>query len=249
MGQNQERRFTSHMISAFDYAARTEALRRLLEEEYGIPAPSEPSDPLEHLIRVILAQHASSPQKEQAFAALRARFPEWAMLADAPETEIVRAIWHAGLAHQKARRLQRLIAILLEEHGSLDLSHLRTMPLEEARAWLARLPGVGPLTASLVLLFALQRPALPINTAIHRVAQRVGILPPGVNAARAHDILQAFIPAETDTVRAFHINMLRLARDYCRASRPQCSDCPARMLCVYAHGGAPQPLSENKSSK
>ena len=234
------------MVHAFDYAARTDALRRLLEEEYGIPAPSEPDDPLDTLIRVILAQHASSPQKEQAFNALRARFPEWALLADAPETEIVGALWHAGLAHQKARRLKRLITTLLEEHGSLDLSHLRTMPLEEARAWLTRLPGVGPLTASLVLLFALERPVLPINTAIHRVAQRVGVLPPGVDAKRAHDILQTFMPDDTACVRAFHINMLKLARTFCRASRPKCGACPARMLCVYAHGGMPHPLDEQK---
>lgn len=222
-------------LARFDRAARARQVHRALLEEYGRPTWSGPGDPFETLVRTIIAQHTSSPNKERALAALRERFPVWDMLADAPRLEIVDAIYSAGLAHQKAKRLQRMTRQILDERGDLDLSFLEDMPLEEARAWLTELPGVGPLTASLVLLFALGRPALPVNTGLYRCAKRIGLIPPNVGAGRAHEVLQAAIDSED--VYAFHVNMVRHARGICRAGRPQCGDCALAPYCEYVHGG------------
>lgn len=223
-------------LARFDRAARTTAVYEVLLDEYGRPTWSGPSDPFEALVRTIIAQHTSSPNKERALAQLRERFPIWDMLADAPLIEIVDALYSAGLANQKAKRLQALTRQILDERGDLDLTFLDEMPLEAARTWLSDLPGVGPLTASLVLLFACGRPALPVNTGLHRCAQRIGMIPPNVGARRAHRILQAHIDA--DEVYAFHVNMVRHSRKICRSSRPRCGDCVVAMYCDYVHDGS-----------
>lgn len=222
-------------LEQFDRATRTSTVHEALLDEYGRPTWSGPSDPFEALVRTIIAQHTSSPNKERAWTQLRERFPIWDMLVDVPLIEIVDALYSAGLANQKAKRLQALTRQILDERGDLDLSFLNEMPLEEARAWLSDLPGVGPLTASLVLLFACGRPALPVNTGLHRCAKRIGMIPPNVGAGRAHRILQAHIDA--DDVYAFHVNMVRHSKQVCRSSRPRCSDCVVAMYCEYVHGG------------
>lgn len=226
---------TGDGLQRFDRAARTDAVHAELLAEYGRPTWAGPSDPFEALVRTIIAQHTSSPNKERALAQLRERFPIWDMLADAPLIEIVDALYSAGLANQKAKRLQALTRQILDERGDLNLAFLDEMPLEEARAWLSDLPGVGPLTASLVLLFACGRPALPVNTGLHRCAQRIGMIPPDVGARRAHRILQAHIDA--NEVHAFHVNMVRHSKKICRSSRPRCGDCVVAMYCEYVHGG------------
>lgn len=222
-------------LARYNIKSRTHRVFEQLVAEYGRPTWSGPGDPFETLVRTIIAQNTSSPNKERALTRLQDRFPVWEMLADAPQIEIVDALYSAGLAHQKARRLQRIVREVLNERGDLDLTFLDEYPLEEARAWLMRLPGVGPLTASLVLLFARGRPALPVNTGLCRCAKRLGIIPPTVSTARAHDVLQAVL--DPDDVYAFHVTMVRHAKDVCRSSRPRCDDCVLMPQCDFVHSG------------
>lgn len=227
------------MIEGFDRTSRVRAAHRLLAERYGVPRRErrEPrSDPMPHLIRVIIAQNTSRPNQARALEALRARFPDPALLADAPLVEIIDAIYPAGLANSKAPRLQAMVGRLLElTDGTLDLAFLYEMPADEARAFLMTLPGIGPLSASLVLLFSLGRPVLPVNTGLHRVARRVGMIPPNVGAERAHGLLQRAL--EDDEVYAFHVNMVRHAREICTASRPRCAHCPLAPICQWVNAG------------
>ena len=136
-----------------------------------------------------------------------------------------------GLAPTKAPRIQAVLAEIGAARGSLDLSFLAELPAREARDWLAALPGIGPKTAALVVLFAFGKPALPVDTHVYRVAWRLGLLPPKTDVAASHDILEAALdPAD---VYRFHVLFIRHGREVCKAPRPICGLCPLTAGCPY----------------
>ncbi len=105
------------------------------------------------------------------------------------------------------------------------------MPLDEAREWLLDLNGVGPKTAAIVLLFSLGRPAFPVDTHVHRVTGRLGLIPEGASAERAHTLLEDALPEEW--YYPFHINLIRHGRQVCHARNPDCEACTLTDLCEY----------------
>jgi endonuclease-3 len=176
------------------------------------------------LVLTILSQNTSDSNSGRAFMRLRRRFPVWEALLAAPVAEIEQAIAVGGLARIKAPRIKAALEAVHEKRGSFDLEFLRDLPLDEAKAWLRELKGVGPKTAACVLMFALGRPALPVDTHVHRVAQRLGFVPAKATAEQAHDILEGMLAA--DEIYAFHISLIKHGRRLCRAQRPLCEECP-----------------------
>ena len=152
-------------------------------------------------------------------------------MRDAPQDEVVDTIRPAGLANQKGPRIQQVLRTISLERDTLSLDFLADMPLEEARAWLVSLDGVGPKTAAIVLCFAFNRPAFPVDTHIHRLGQRIGFLPNGISAEKAHPIMEAIVPPED--YYAFHLNLIRHGREICKARRPECERCPLTAYCDY----------------
>jgi endonuclease-3 len=207
---------------------------RLMQATWPEPVrpPREPA--FEAIVRILLAQRSSKANRDQAWHRLRRLVPDWPLLAIVPEDELVEAVRPAGLARQRAPRLQALAREVLEMPGELGMPWVDELPLAEARSRLAALPGVGPLTAALVLLFARGRPALPVNGGLLRVARRSGMVPPDTSAARAHGLLQSAL--EDADVLDFHVHGVRLARELCRAARPRCEACPIAPRCVHAGG-------------
>ena len=214
----------------------------VLGPEYG-PVRWEPRyDPASELVYTILSQHTSDINSERAFNALMKRFGSLAEVADAPESEIEDAIRAGGLARVKAPRIKAVLRQVFDEVGSYDLSFLAEMPLQEAKAWLKRLPGIGPKTAAIILCFSLGMPAMPVDTHIYRVSKRLGMIGAKINAAKAHDILEAMVPP--DDVFAFHLYLIRHGRQVCKALRPRCEGCvlsevcPSRRLFAKAESAA-----------
>ena len=158
---------------------------------------------------------------------MRERFPAWRDVRDASEADLVAALRPGGLAAQKGPRIQ---AVLRAVDG-LDLDWLATVPPEEAMAWLVALPGVGPKTASCVLLFSLDVPVMPVDTHIHRIAGRVGLTPAGTSADAAHAILTAMTPPAR--MLDAHLLLITHGRTTCTARRPRCDDCVLLDLCDY----------------
>lgn len=216
---------------------------KLLSEQYG-PFPEEPRlDPAHELVFTILSQHTSDINSERAFRSLMNRFEDIYSVARAGVDEIESAISVGGLAKVKAPRIKSILTRILElNQDSLDLSFLAEMPLEEAKAWLRQLPGIGPKSAGIILNFSLGMPAMAVDTHIYRVSQRLGLIGPKVNADKAHDLLEAVV--DPDQVFSFHVCFVTHGRRVCKALRPQCEDCVINFGCPSRErmqGSSPDP--------
>lgn len=201
-----------------------EAVIEALEPLYGRPRPTPSHDPLAELILTVLSQNTADTNSGRAFVQLMRRYPSWDAIAAAPLDELVATIQSGGLAQQKAPRIQAILRAVAERSPDWHLSFLDTMPLEEARAWLRALPGVGPKTAACVLLFSLGRPALPVDTHVERVTKRLGLIAAKATADQAHNLLEALVdPAD---YYPFHMLMIKHGRRICAARKPACDRCP-----------------------
>jgi len=212
--------------------AKTLRTHARLLDYYGEPSPRERRDPLSELVVTILSQNTADVNTARAYRALRQRFPTWEEVLAAPVGELEDAIRVAGLANTKAPRIHRILEELQEERGGLDLGFLNHMSAEEAKAYLTGLHGVGPKTAACVLLFSLHIPALPVDTHVHRVSLRVGLVPPKSTPAKTEELLEAMLPPEV--YYPFHLNVIRHGRTLCTAARPRCPECPLLSMCDYA---------------
>ena len=205
-----------------------------LAAAYG--RPRRPlADPLDGLVQTILSQNTSDVNSERAFRALRTAFPTWAGVIAARPREIERAIRGGGLARTKSRRLKAVLAMLARRPEGLDLRFLRRLSLSEAEARLSGLPGVGPKTRACVLLFCCGHEAFPVDTHVHRVAHRLGLLRAGTSAGAAHAVLGAALPR--GRALDLHLNLIRLGRERCRPRAPRCGGCPLRLLCPFPKEG------------
>jgi endonuclease-3 len=204
----------------------TEILDRL-EAAYGKALLRTRRPALDELVLTILSQNTSDRNSDHAYERMRERFPTWGDVRDAPEPELVEALRPGGLAAQKAPRIQAV----LRDLDPLDLEWLADLPADEAMRWLVALPGVGPKTASCVLLFSLDVPVMPVDTHIHRIALRVGLVPPGTTADAAHALLTEMTPPER--MLEAHLLLIRHGRTTCTARRPRCEECVLLDLCDY----------------
>jgi endonuclease-3 len=198
---------------------------------YGEPLWRNPLPPVDELVSTILSQNTNDINRDKAFNALRARFSSWEAVRDAPAAAVVDSIRLAGLANQKGPRIQQVLNQITSERGSLDLTFLNNLPLEEARAWLMKFNGVGPKTAAIVLCFSLGRPAFPVDTHVYRVTGRLGLRPEKISVEAAHPYLESIFPPET--YYAAHLNIIRLGREICHARKPDCAHCPLLAMCEY----------------
>jgi len=206
----------------------------LLLDEYG-DRPWRASDPVATLVSTILSQNTNDVNRDRAFRRLRERFPSWEAVRDAPLEEITGAVRPAGLAPTKAPRIQRALRRITEERGEISLDFLADVAPDQAREWLLSIPGVGPKTAAIVLLFALGLPAFPVDTHVHRVAKRLGLIPPRTTRERAHRLLEEMLPAEI--YYTFHINLIAHGRAVCHARAPECERCVLHDYCAYYETG------------
>jgi endonuclease-3 len=201
-----------------------------LEPLYGRPVNTPNHDPVAELVLTILSQNTADRNSGRAFTRLLGSFDGWESIAAAPIGHVIEAIKEGGLAQQKAPRIQAALRSVAERTGGdFSLAFLEPLDVEEARAWLRTLPGVGPKTAACVLLFALGKPAMPVDTHVERVSKRLGLVADAVSAEKAHTELEAIV-APADYYR-FHMLLIKHGRRICAARLPRCEVCPLSEEC------------------
>lgn len=202
-----------------------------LEATHGVPRNDTHQDPLDELIATILSQSTTNINSNRAFASLKARFTNWEQVRRARPATIASAIKSGGLANVKSLVIKNILNEILARQGNLDLSFLKTVPLEAARSFLLSLKGVGPKTAACVLLFSCNRPVFPMDTHIFRILRRIGILPEKINDKMAHRMIEKLIPAPK--FYSLHINLITHGRRVCYPKPPKCEQCSLIEHCNF----------------
>lgn len=219
---------------------------RILEERYPVEDWSRSMAPFEVLVSTILSQSTTVANERRGLDGLRAAFGRISpdRLARATEHDVARAIWHSGLARQKAPRIRATARQVLDRWDG-DLGSLLRLPTAEARERLMDLPGVGPKTADVVLAMNADRPVFPVDTHIARIARRWGLVRRGgYDATRA--ALEQWTPP--DRRKAWHLAIIAHGRALCKAGNPRCEACPVTRDCDwYWEHRAPKPSRGIKS--
>ena len=203
---------------------------KLADEEYLTP--------FEFLIFAILSQRTRNADASLAYYNLRLQFPDWEEIRLVPLKEIEHAILSSTWPDEKAKRIQRAIeAVRSFRGGYMDLDNLYLLSTWEAGAWIERLPYVQRKTAWCVLLMsALRRPVLPVDTGYRRFAIRFGVLSPSTSWNDAHYVLQAQLPKSWDAQQIeLHHNTIKKLTQTCCGAQPACYACPLRNLCAYGN--------------
>lgn len=216
------------------------AIHRRLCEVYECPIPYFHSlDPLSELISSLLSHRTRNTDSGRAFKALRARYDDWRAMMHAPTDEVEETIEGVTWPEQKAPRLQAVLRAIEERHDGLSLDFLGAMPVEEARAWLESIPGIGPKTSAAVLSFSmLRKAALPVDSHHHRVAERTGLIPQSTAVGPSHAALAALLPENWDAQQVYdhHEVMMLHGQRCCFFKSPACGRCAILDLCPTGQG-------------
>jgi DNA (cytosine-5)-methyltransferase 1 len=217
-GSRDRRRLAAHRATWRMHAA------------FGSPDHGNKPDPLDELIFIVLSQMTTHHSFNRVYDRLKEAAPTWDAVASMRLAKLRRLIKDAGLSDTRARWIKDILAIVRADFGAYSLSSLASLSDAEVERYLTGLPGVGIKTAKCVLMYALRRNVLPVDTHVWRVAQRLGFVHEDVSRERVHAELETIIPP-TDRY-AFHVNALVLGREFCIAARPRCGECPMLALCV-----------------
>jgi len=181
----------------------------------------EDRDPYRVLIRTILSQRTRDENTDEATARLFSEYPTMEDVAYAPVEKLEQLVRKAGFYHVKARRIREVSRILLEEYGGRvpdDIDEL------------LKLPGVGRKTANCVLVYAFNKPAVPVDTHVHRISNRIGL----VNTRTPEETERALMEV---IPRKYWIElndlMVQFGQDICRPVGPRHEECPIADECDY----------------
>lgn len=210
---------------------RLAQVRERLRHRFGTPTWHVELPAVDELVCTILSQNTNDINRDKAFKELKERYPTWETVRDADPAELQYVIRIAGLANQKGPNIQAALRDITAERGEIDLDWLKEKSAEEARRWLVNLRGVGPKTASIVMVFSLGMPAFPVDTHIYRVTGRIGLRPRNLDIAKTHAYMEQI--AEPDAFGSLHLNLIDLGREICQARKPKCAICPIRDLCQF----------------
>jgi endonuclease-3 len=205
----------------------------LLSAAFGRPRWKCWGRALDVLVETILSQNTSNANSSAGYRQLRRRFRTWNAVADAPTGEVEECIRVSGLSRIKAPRIQKILRQIRDQrrHANPSLEILRDMDVEQADRYLQSFDGVGPKTAACVLLFSFHMPIFPVDTHIHRIAIRLGLVPA---KASADDVQRLLTPMIAPGDRyAMHILLIAHGRKTCRAQSPKCEWCGLLDLCPY----------------
>ncbi|MDZ7263373.1 MAG: endonuclease III [candidate division KSB1 bacterium] len=207
------------------------AIVTALEGRFGVPKRTAAMDPLSNLMLTILSQNTNDKNRDQAYRRLRDRFPTWEEVMAGDLAAIEEAIRPGGLARQKSERMQNILRWIGERYGQLNLDFLCQMEPQQAIDLFCQLKGIGVKTISVVLMFSCGQDVFPVDTHVHRICRRLGLVPNNVSAEKTFWLMQPNVPANKSF--SLHMNLLRLGRTICLARKPRCEQCPLTAYCHF----------------
>ncbi len=205
-----------------------------LEGEYGRQTRYSTKSAMDQLVATILSQRTNYADERKAFDKLLETYGSWAGVAAAPVEGIEACIVTSRWPEIKAPRIKEILNHIHTTYGKFDLQFLSDMPVEEAQELLMALPGVGFKTSTFVLLFSLRQPVLPVDTHVHRVSTRYGLIPMKMTQAKAHGALLEMLPRTADALLNFHKLLFKHGQQICTYSSPRCEKCVVSDRCRYA---------------
>jgi len=192
-----------------------------LLNRYGEPEGPWELTGVEYLVETILSQNTNDINRDKAFDNLQEKYgQDWEVVEESPHEELTETIRVAGLGPTKAERIQGALKIIREEENHSEkeeysIEFINEMSVEDAKKWLTKIPGIGPKTAAVILCFHFKKPVIPVDTHVHRISQRFGLVPEGCNRTKTHEILEEIVPDEIKY--SFHILLITHGRETCKA--------------------------------
>jgi len=203
---------------------------QILQDILAVPKLVKPkNDPFETLVVTIISQNTADRNTARAFENLSKQFEVTPQALSQAEISKIEACLHVGgLYKSKAKTIQTVSKIILEKFQG-SLKPILSLPLEEARKTLMELPGVGPKTADVVLLFSANQPTIPVDTHVNRVSKRLGLAPAKGGYEEVRLSLQSLFDPKDNL--AVHLLLIAHGRKYCKARKPLCPECPVNTYC------------------
>jgi endonuclease-3 len=217
-----------------DYESEEEKIRDInqkLKDSYGEPEPPQDQSGIDYLVETILSQNTNDINRDKAFKQLKEKYETWEEVENVDREELIDTIRIAGLGPTKAERIQEALRIVREDQGSYDLEFIGDMSVKEGKAWLTDIPGIGPKTAAIILCFYFRKPVMPVDTHVHRVSKRLGLIPEDASRKKAHDILEEKV--SDDIKYEFHRLLINHGREHCKARNPTCGEGPIPKFCKH----------------
>ncbi len=212
--------------------AKTARAAKILENYLGIPTPAKrKTDPLDMLIATLLSQNTNDRNSHQAYQNLRKTFPTWEDVLQAPTKKLADVIRVGGMANQKSARIKNILKSIKKQYGKFNLNFLKKMDNDQVYQTLLSFKGVGLKTAACVLVFSFGRDVFPVDTHIHRICNRLGLVLGCKTPEKTFHAMQEIVPE--GKAYSFHTNLIRFGRKVCKAQNPLCGICPLFKQCVY----------------
>jgi endonuclease III len=206
-------------------------INKLLLRKYGLPPRNLTlPDPVDLLIATILSQNTNDNNSYRAYQNLKKKFKTWEEVSSARRTDIEKEIKIAGLGLQKSRAIKNFFIGIKEKRDEISLEYLKQLSNEEALSDLTSYNGIGVKTASCVLLFALNRNVCPVDTHVHRITNRIGLVKT-TSPDKTFFSLNKNFPVKI--AHQFHTNLIRHGREICKAQKPICKICPIVPICMF----------------
>ncbi len=196
---------------------------------------------LDVLIATKLSQNTTDKTSYKAFKNLKDGFGNWDKVADARINDIKSAIRVCGLTNIKAVQIKEMLRKMRKRYGKLDLNFLKKMNDDEIYSELLQYKGIGVKTISCVLGFSLNRNVFPVDTHIHRILNRIGIVNTKI-PEQTFDKSKEIIPDRYKM--AFHTGLIKFGREICKAVKPLCYEC-----LIYDYCGYSEKTEKNNSTK
>lgn len=204
-------------------------INQKLKDYYGQPEPPQDQSGIDYLVETILSQNTNDINRDKAFRKLKQTYDDWEEVENAEREELIDTIRVAGLGPTKAERIQEALRIVREDQGEYDLEFIGDMSVEKGKEWLKDIPGIGPKTAAIILCFYFKKPVMPVDTHVHRISKRLGLVPEDASRTKSHDILEDEVP--DDIKYEFHRLLIDHGRENCKARNPTCEEGPIPEIC------------------